>query len=52
LWPEHHLPQRGAIDITVGEPIWPSGTDWAAAIELQHATRNAALRLSGEPDVE
>jgi 1-acyl-sn-glycerol-3-phosphate acyltransferase len=52
LRPEHHFPRRGAIDITVGEPIWPSGTDWAAAIELQHATRNAVLRLSGEPDVE
>jgi 1-acyl-sn-glycerol-3-phosphate acyltransferase len=52
LRPEHHFPRRGAIDITVGEPIWPSGTDWAAAIELQRAARNAILRLSGEPDVE
>ena len=26
LQPEHHFPRRGAIDIVVGEPIWPSGT--------------------------
>jgi len=52
LRPEHHFPRRGAVDIAVGEPIWPSGTDWAAAVELQHAARNAVLDLSGEPDVE
>jgi 1-acyl-sn-glycerol-3-phosphate acyltransferase len=52
LRPEHHFPRRGAVDLAVGEPIWPSGTDWAAAVELQHTARNAVLRLSGEPDVE
>ena len=52
LRPAHHFPRRGAVDIAVGEPIWPSGTDWAAAIDLQHAARNAVLDLSGEPDVE
>ncbi|HYB36986.1 MAG TPA: AMP-binding protein [Mycobacterium sp.] len=52
LRPEHHFPRRGAIDIAVGQPLQPAGTDWAAAIKLQRATRNAVLRLSGEPDVE
>ena len=52
LRPEHHFPRRGAVDIAVGEPIWPSGTDWAAAVELQRAARNIVLNLSGEPDVE
>jgi 1-acyl-sn-glycerol-3-phosphate acyltransferase len=52
LRPEHHFPRRGAVDIAVGEPIRTSGTDWAAAVELQHAARNAVLGLSGEPDVE
>jgi len=52
LRPEHHFPRHGAVDVAIGEPIWPGGTDWAAAVELQHATRNAVLRLSGEPDVE
>ena len=52
LRPEHHFPRRGAVDIVIGEPIRPAGTDWAAAVELQHAARNAVLDLSGEPDVE
>jgi 1-acyl-sn-glycerol-3-phosphate acyltransferase len=52
LRPEHHFPRRGAVDITVGGPIQPSGPDWAAAVELQHAARNAVLYLSGEPDIE
>ncbi len=52
LRPEHHFPRRGAVDITVGEPIWPSGADWSAAVELQHAVRSAILGLSGERDVE
>ncbi|BBY38529.1 acyl-CoA synthetase [Mycobacterium mantenii] len=52
LRPEHHFPRRGAVDITVGEPIRTSGADWAAAVELQHAVRKAVLGLSGEPDLE
>ena len=52
LRPEHHFPRRGAVDIAVGEPIRPSGTNWAAAVGLQRSARNAVLRLSGEPDVE
>jgi 1-acyl-sn-glycerol-3-phosphate acyltransferase len=52
LRPEHHFPRRGAVDIAVGEPIRPSGTDWAAAVELQRVARNVVLDLSGEPDVE
>ncbi|WP_102417934.1 AMP-binding protein [Mycobacterium sp. 4858] len=52
LRPEHHFPRHGAIDITVGEPIRPSGNSWTAAVELQRAAREAILLLSGEPDVE
>ncbi len=52
LRPEHHFPRHGAIDITIGEPIRPSGDNWTAAVELQHAVRSAVLDLSGEPDVE
>jgi len=52
LRPEHHFPRRGAVDIAVGEPIYASGTDWAAAVELQRVARNVVLDLSGEPDVE
>jgi 1-acyl-sn-glycerol-3-phosphate acyltransferase len=52
LRPEHHFPRRGSVDVTVGQPIQPLGTDWAAAVKLQHAARDSVLRLSGEPDVE
>lgn len=52
LRPEHHFPRRGAVDIVIGDPVRPSGTDWAAATKLQRAARNAVLRLSGEQDGE
>ena len=52
LRPEHHFPRKGAVNITVGQPISPMGTDWAAAVVLQHAARDAIPHLSGEPDVE
>jgi 1-acyl-sn-glycerol-3-phosphate acyltransferase len=52
LRPEHHFPRRGAIDIAIGQPVQPTGTDWTAAVGLQRATRDTILRLSGEPDVE
>ncbi len=52
LRPEHDFPRRGSVDITIGAPVQPTGTDWAAAVKLQRAVRDAVLRLSGEPDVE
>jgi 1-acyl-sn-glycerol-3-phosphate acyltransferase len=52
LRPGHRFPRRGAVDIAIGQPVQPRGTDWAAAVELQRAARGAVLRLSGEPDVE
>ena len=52
LRPEHHFPRRGSVDITIGAPVQPTGTDWPAAVKLQRAVRDAVLRLSGEPDLE
>jgi 1-acyl-sn-glycerol-3-phosphate acyltransferase len=52
LRPEHHFPRRGTVDITIGQPVKPMGTEWASAVGLQRAVRDAILRLSGEPDVE
>jgi 1-acyl-sn-glycerol-3-phosphate acyltransferase len=52
LRPEHRFPRRGAVDIAIGQPLQPGGTDWAAAVGLQRAVRDSVLRLSGEPDVE
>jgi len=50
LRPEHHFPRHGAVEVVVGKPILPSGTGWAAAVQLLQAARNAVLDLSGEPD--
>jgi 1-acyl-sn-glycerol-3-phosphate acyltransferase len=52
LRPEHRFPRPGAVDIAVGHPAQVSGTDWTAAVALQHAARDAVLHLSGEPDME
>jgi len=52
LRPDHRFPRRGAIEIRIGQPARPAGTDWSAAVELQAAARKAILGLSGEPDVE
>ncbi|MEV6099919.1 AMP-binding protein [Nocardia sp. NPDC051981] len=52
LRPGHRFPRRGSIDIAVGRANRAMGIDWAAAVLLQGTTRDAVLRLSGEPDVE
>jgi 1-acyl-sn-glycerol-3-phosphate acyltransferase len=45
------FPRRGAISITIGEPIIPEGTDWLAAIKLRNNARAEILRYGGEPDL-
>ena len=45
------FPRRGAISITLGVPILPDGTDWAAALKLRNTARAEILRHCGEPDV-
>ena len=42
--PGHRFPRRGAVDIAIGQPIQPIGTDRAAAVGLQRAARDAVLR--------
>ena len=49
--PGHRFVRRGSIEVTVEDAIRPRGTDWAAAVELQHEVRAAVLRCSGEPDL-
>ncbi len=51
LLAEQVLPRRGAISVIVGEPIYPQGRDWSAAIALRDAARAEILRRSGEPDL-
>ncbi|MBE9536683.1 MAG: AMP-binding protein [Proteobacteria bacterium] len=45
------FPRRGAVKVTICEPIMPKGSDWAAAIELRDAARSEMLRHCGEPDL-
>jgi 1-acyl-sn-glycerol-3-phosphate acyltransferase len=47
----HWFPRRGILTVTVGEPIMPSGSDWAAAIELRNRARAEIARQCGEPDL-
>jgi 1-acyl-sn-glycerol-3-phosphate acyltransferase len=46
------LPRRGVIQIVIGAPIAPEGTDWAAATRLRDRSRAAILAACGEPDLE
>ncbi len=45
------FPHRGTIDITIGAPIHPEGTDWPAVLKLRNAARAEILRHCGEPDL-
>jgi 1-acyl-sn-glycerol-3-phosphate acyltransferase len=44
------FPRRGKLQISVGAPILPTGSDWQAAVKLRDAARAVILRNSGEPD--
>ena len=46
------FPRRGAVRLTIGAPLTPQGTDWAAARRLQKAARAHILCYCGEPDLE
>jgi len=43
--------RRAAVSVTIGAPIPPEGSDWAAAIRLRDAVRAEILRTCGEPDL-
>jgi 1-acyl-sn-glycerol-3-phosphate acyltransferase len=45
------FPRRGAVSVTIGSPIMPQGTDWAAAVTLRDAARAQMLEYCGEPDL-
>ncbi|MEO8144101.1 MAG: AMP-binding protein [Betaproteobacteria bacterium] len=44
--------RRAAVSVTVGAPVAPEGSDWAAAVKLRDAVRAQILRHCGEPDLE
>jgi 1-acyl-sn-glycerol-3-phosphate acyltransferase len=43
--------RRAPVSVTVAAPIFPEGSDWAAAVKLRDATRAEILRHCGEPDI-
>ena len=45
------MPRRLPISVEIGEPIVPSGSDWAAAVKLREATRAEIQKGCGEPDL-
>jgi 1-acyl-sn-glycerol-3-phosphate acyltransferase len=45
------LPRRTAIDVRIGNPIAPVGTDFQSIIELRDRAREAILAECGEPDI-
>lgn len=45
------FPRRGAVGVTVADPILPQGSDWSAAVAARDAARTQILRLVGEPDL-
>jgi 1-acyl-sn-glycerol-3-phosphate acyltransferase len=44
------FPRRGTVRLTIGAPIRPQGSDWAAAVALRDAVRTHIVRYCGEPD--
>jgi len=45
------LPRRGIVQVVIGSPLLPDGSDWAAAVRLRDRTRAAMLAACGEPDL-
>ncbi len=45
------FPRRGSVTVTIGDPLRPEATDWAAAVALSQAVRAKILRHCGEPDL-
>jgi 1-acyl-sn-glycerol-3-phosphate acyltransferase len=45
------FPRRGAIRVTIGEPLLAQGSDWSATIQLRDAARAEILKACGEPDL-
>ncbi len=44
-------PRRGAVAVTVFDPVRPEGTGWPEAVRLRERTRERILRACGEPDL-
>ncbi|MEX3070768.1 AMP-binding protein [Vibrio alginolyticus] len=45
------FPRRGDISVTIGQPLYPRGSDWNSALELRSKARAEILSHCGEPDM-
>jgi 1-acyl-sn-glycerol-3-phosphate acyltransferase len=48
---EQWFPRHAAISVEIGEPIFPSGKDFASILKLRDTVRSFMLRRIGEPDL-
>jgi 1-acyl-sn-glycerol-3-phosphate acyltransferase len=46
------FPRRGEVELVVGPPLEPKGSDWPAAVDLRDRARAWMLGACGEPDLE
>lgn len=49
--PGGRLPRRGSIEVDIGDPIIPAGTEWTETLALRNRARDAICQLTGEPDL-
>ncbi|MFY9222883.1 MAG: lysophospholipid acyltransferase family protein, partial [Blastocatellia bacterium] len=52
LWPGRRLPRRGPIQVVIGKPISPEGTDWREIVRLRDLAKAEIIRHAGEPSIE
>ena len=45
------FPRRASVRVEIGEPVWPSGTDFASLLRLRDDVRKSVLSGCGEPDL-
>jgi 1-acyl-sn-glycerol-3-phosphate acyltransferase len=48
---EQWFPRHGNLHVTISPPIFPRGSDWAAAVHLRDSARAEILYHCGEPDL-
>jgi 1-acyl-sn-glycerol-3-phosphate acyltransferase len=46
------FPRRRSVEVQIGKPIVPRGSDWSAAVHLRDRSRVEMLWMCGEPDLE
>jgi 1-acyl-sn-glycerol-3-phosphate acyltransferase len=45
------FPRRAAVNVEIGEPVMPSGTDFGSVLRLRDEVRKSVLSRCCEPDL-